>query len=458
MSNLNTNAVHQAVKFCDTHSPKQSKENKVIIDGQKYYDCWKNIFDLLSLRDIFAMIGTCKRMAEIGGRYFSEISLHCDFNQAENSFYILFNGNDVQIKVESDILRFFDTLQIKWFKLNGLNNIPNLDSFTTLCLSHIDLRENDFKNIPASNIESLELVACKISDENSFGKFFVSFPKLKCLKLMHVDLPAVPQCTYPMLESFEYLNHETATNQLISFLERNPNIKELQINHFQLLEIPLHKLPEIHLDYLNIDMLGLPYWKLSSWNMDRWWSANGLSEPLKLLYAKGFFKKLRVSINCLLGGFDAEKFITEMASFGALEALFTQCYPTSGICNLTQIKELYLNNYKYIKEDLETIAMNFVNLEKLSIQCTTNELLLFLRHSKKLKFVLYFDEEDSKALDLQDLNRLRQKNGMENKVTIGVCHEWSYLATKWIARNVNYDLVEITLSHALRKYFHYKFL
>lgn len=35
-------------------------------------DCWEQIFDLLPLRDIFAMSETCKRMRQMAGYYFRE--------------------------------------------------------------------------------------------------------------------------------------------------------------------------------------------------------------------------------------------------------------------------------------------------------------------------------------------------------------------------------------------------
>lgn len=144
-----------------------------------------------------------------------------------------------------------------------------------------------------------------------------------------------------------------------------------------------------------------------------------------------------------------------MISFRPLEVLSTYEFITNGMSQLTQLKELYLWSLD-CDVSLETMALNLGNLERLRIDGTVSQLMSFLRHSKRLKFVIFGDKNGFfYALNLYNLNEARRISGMKRKVRIGV-YEDKYLATKWKEKNVNYDLVEISRKETMRKYFHYE--
>lgn len=85
---------------------------------------------------------------------------------------------------------------------------------------------------------------------------------------------------------------------------------------------------------------------------------------------------------------DPELFIQEMVSFSALGVLEANELHTSTMCQLTQLKELHL---ELTSNDINLGAMasNLNNFERLRIVGTVDQLSSFLRHSKKLKFVIF---------------------------------------------------------------------
>lgn len=122
-----------------------------------------------------------------------------------------------------------------------------------------------------------------------------------------------------------------------------------------------------------------------------------LLNRLKTLHANGFFKKLHLTGRDWNTTPGFEMFMREMSSFRPLEIFHTSShFPLiDGISQMFQLKELHFNA-EIVGDgtDLETMAKNFVNLERLWIAGDIKDVLPFLRHSKKLKFVRLYDLRD----------------------------------------------------------------
>lgn len=137
--------------------------------------------------------------------------------------------------------------------------------------------------------------------------------------------------------------------------------------------------------------------------------------------------------------------ISSTTSFNAFETLLTLEF-SSNICNLIYLKELHILDM--IDDlDLTATAVNLSNLERLQIYCTVEQFLPFLRYSKQSNIVLFSERyrqlDPEFALNLYKLNEARRMSGTPRKVKLG-WFEHAYLATKWMAKNVNSDLVEIS--------------
>ena len=175
---------------------------------------------------------------------------------------------------------------------------------------------------------------------------------------------------------------------------------------------------------------------------------------MQTLYANGFFKSLHLAIVSLPYDFDFTMLIQQMISFNALEILDACTFYSAAMSQLIQLKELHFFGFG-TDVDFEQIAQNLINLEQLHIRCTIDQLMPFLRHSTKLKFITFYDcYEKYDALNVSNLNQVRRTGGMQRKIQIGVNQE-QYLATKWKENNGNGDLVEITRAETIHKYFHF---
>lgn len=332
-----------------------------------------------------------------------------------------------------------------------------LGSVTTLDLSGVILNENAIGNFEENllrNIESVRLWNFKIMNA-SVGHFLVSCPKLKSLKVDDFSLAAgsILQRTYSTLEHFDYVTkydeYDFDPDQpvpplpalLKSFLERNPTIKSLRIDADYLLEIGLNA-STVQLDFLTVAINGPAI------------SAVELAIRLKTLHANGVYKKLQLSLQRFIID---KMFFNEMRSFSALEVLRTFAF-NAKICHLTELKELHLFRLtKATQADLEAIAKNLTKLERLWIYGTVDQLSPFLRNSKALKMAIFCEYNDDSfcvPLNLFKLNKVRRMSGSQRKVSIGL-YEKGYVATKWMTKNVNYELVEITRQETIRERFEY---
>lgn len=313
------------------------------------------------------------------------------------------------------------------------SNMDLLSSLTTLRLYGVvpnDHQLHDFEDI-RTNIETMELFKCGIGN-NFVHEFLASCPKLECLRLNTVDFKSSTtedslfRSMYPMLENFEYSNYKEIAPKFVSFSEKNPSLNSVRIDSRDLQAMPLET-STAQLNYLNVNIVRRPTKT----------DAKQILRRLRTLYGRGFFKKLRLSLQRGVDGIDYDMFIRELMSFDALEALCTADFYTN-VCYLAQLKELHLQ-YLHPEVNLETMSMNFQSLERLCIGGTLDHLTSFIRHSKRLKFVIFDGYTGNhNSLDLLKLNRARQASGIKCKVQIGVFEDRSlYLPTKWNAQNSN---------------------
>lgn len=332
--------------------------------------------------------------------------------------------------------------------MSHLGSIGLLASLTTLRLQNISLNEYQLRGLGniKINIETIELIECSI-DDSSVGEFFASCPKLKSLRIGHINfkssevMASLFQRIYPMLEYFHcHSNKSGEINQLIPFLERNQSINCLRIEAPDFLKLPLTS-TTIQLDYLNIDL-----WNTKDTN-------NELPNRLKMLNVNGFFSKLRLSVDDQNHYFNYERFFGEMISLSALEVLKSRYFYMHSMRHLTQLKELNLHCVN-VHFDWKASAMSLINLERLRVSGSIIQLLPFLRHSKNLRYVIFGKlVRIIEGLNLCDLNNERKLSEVKRKILLGL-HEDQYLNIKWNENDGNYDLIEITRAEMIRKHFY----
>lgn len=219
-------------------------------------DCWEKILELVSIKDIFAMSKTCKRMRQICGYYLNEfLPGACCIGR--DGYPTGFGDHFTQF-----IKRV--TIDQSMFNENGG---PILNAKTYCSLKTIQIYVNmltdslidSIKDVleMVENIEIRLYLGRDTPDRNFndeiYEKFLKFCPKLKRLSILEQrdasswrwERPYENwkstselffQQIFPSLEYFEYMdeptNHEL--NEINTFLKRNPNVKHFSTNLRQL--------------------------------------------------------------------------------------------------------------------------------------------------------------------------------------------------------------------------------
>lgn len=300
-----------------------------------------------------------------------------------------FYENNWLIELEcDDFLRFVNFVEISrnFEHLQDYANKGLLVSLTKLCLFDIDLNKNVLLGLAniRNNMKHLQMYALDFNFDTSKNSFF--------------------DRTYPMLSDFIYFSYIEMSSSFKSFLERNPTIKRLHIKYEDLQKIPFNT------STLRLDCLTISTTETID-NGGEW------ANQLKALHANGYYNTLHILDNVISGSNEFGLFLNEMTSFSAFEVLYT-CRFHTNICRLTQLKELHiLELNRQTGFDLEAVAKNLINLERLWIECTVGEILSFLRYSKKLRMVVWENGTiPANALNLFHLNEMRRTGGMQRKV------------------------------------------
>lgn len=246
---------------------------------------------------------------------------------------------------------------------------------------------------------------------------------------------------YPKLEHLDLIDDSAGKIELITLLERNPNIRRLSTlpsylweNRDALLKstAQLDTLEIIIYDFVSQFAPNLvgnekaePYW--------------GLIECLR---ENGFFKRLHVYKVC-----NTENQVTELMSIECIDWLYVK--QGNSLRNCWAEYSLTRNS---IPDQKITLAnkMFFVNIEHLQLNTlSTDEILPFIRHLpklNKLKLIPKRFGEKQNPLQLITLNNAREQLTGACKVTIYVPDAF-FVATKWANNgDIKLSLIEMKQS------------
>lgn len=404
-------------------------------------DCWEKIFDYLSLRDILSMSKTCRRMHQIGGYYFRQNFPEVQCKWIGNRGIYIGYPNSV---IRNDLCPFITKLSVYDYLEDRLD-AETYYSLKTLTLRSIELTETQVGFIKGllNVVENVDLRRCTI-----YGDFYERFLKFCTqLKRLSVDeVTFVPNAAenslfeqvFPTLQGVEYaaMKIEPETAVLKVFLEQNESIKHFGVDAASL--------------WANRDSLLGANIKLNSLAIhtsfsDEMIPADEFVKLLSTLHEKGFYKSLHLSMIYTDEEVDYQEWINKMADLNAFERLIAN--QDVNLSHLTHLRELCIWE-DHTATDMEVLATNLTNLERLFFyKATTDDILPFFTHSKKLKTVKVYQFHGGAllragALNLIALNREREK--LKIKRTVFVCVENDiYLATKYMSKNFDLKFVEI---------------
>ncbi|XP_055299122.1 uncharacterized protein LOC129566853 isoform X1 [Sitodiplosis mosellana] len=375
-------------------------------------DCCEEIFEWLSIKDLYSFGQTCKRMNRIAGMYFRQNYPMAEITNRPNGIH----HNSTRLHGFSEyvenvtISSAFENSELEYIETNfkSLKKITFWSS--SLSISNIILLIGD---VPAK-VESL-LIYGNCPDEN----FFDLCPNLtqltvnwrntdwlfklnKCPKLEHINLDKIDGWV---------VNVEAFFNQIPNIRTIKVSTQFLSANKDQLLS------SNVKLDNLIINM----------WCNEK---DTSICAILNKLHDCGFYKRLHFHFTYFAPL--NQQWIDRMASLRALETLGISEVDEGVVWPVMHVKKMYI--FDLYQLDLTTLPSKLPNLQRLRLRDKSiGAIMPFVRCSKHLSSIIMghsnFSPPNDDILDLSTLNKKRAKLDGAYKVTIYV-PEGVFLETK----------------------------
>lgn len=419
-------------------------------------DCFEEIFDNLSLKDLHSFGQTCKTLQRIGGEYFKR-----NYKSAEK-----FSGNDGIHTVYSDengatnertqtsgfnryinyISHYYDEFEPLRYIQSHSDEFESINHIYLVCLMINAAKIEYFQQI-LPKIEVIQIRQCTL--EGDFNEILLQF--CKHLKRLYIqdDLGDIIDETGNawLLQHYSTLEHVQLTtrypfriHELSGFFERNANIRSFSTssrclweNRNELLVSPAK------FQRLEIQMLDNFYRDLID--------IRSICDLLNQLHARGFYNRLHLCVKRV-----DQKWSDQIIGLKGLENLsirhFGECHK---LTQLTQLIDLIILDGG-TATDMDTLANGLRNLERVFIQNVTyNQMIPFIRRSKKLNKFKVIPKEDAcfngGVIKLATLNREREKLTDARKVTVYVPDN-VFLKTKQAMKNGEINLHFIEMKRA----------
>lgn len=367
-------------------------------------DCFEELFDWLSLGDLFDLRVTCKRFKKIVDYYFK-------VNYPRIGKFKL-NNNHL------DMFRQMDSGTIGWIRE------------IEVLVGH-DFDVNQFSSIEKilNNVKNIIIKRWK-TDSNIYNCFLKYCKNLKCLSIKRTNI-------FSSIDiSSEWLSHQYPS---IEYL-RIDNILKSEINDFVQF---FHLNPNIHavsIDLQCLNNIGSHLFEAGI-KFDRFYTTEYFTEEehldsLKQHYDIGFYKRLCLNTNYVRT--ETENSHSKLALIGT-EVLGVRDL-TFKIPSLPNLKELNINSMFDFDEKYKHMNNIVERFNCLSIN--SNVFLTFIGKFPKLKHFKFFHLEDTNKLNLIAMNKERQKLPGACKTIIYVPDEL-FLTTKWAMTKTNFNLIEL---------------
>lgn len=388
-------------------------------------NCFEDLFDWLSLKDLFALRRTCKRMKNIV------------------DYYIRLNYS-LKLRIKRHGLHGLDIEHLFQNNPNGFEMVTHL-SYNSKINTHLKCIQKFL-----GQVESVFVEAFNFERGDVYEDFLKHCTYLKHLKirgtssrfsLMGNGNQWLHQY-YPKLEHFEFYRHPSEPSliqyvALKTFFEKNPNIRILSIS-FHCLQSDWSWFHGSNLKFDQLNVFGGPPIYANAHDF----------RFLNQLHSQGFYQRLHVGVtrsrwndfgHVLLSAPDRlsiinELHIPELAPLANTKELYS--FQLAG-CDLMTTANNKLPNIRYI-------FLRFANI--------FDDVLSLVRVCSKLKQIHIkqlrsnrVSHQNNGIIDLCILNTEREKLANACKTTIFVDEE-IYLANRW-ANRINFTFIELKRDH-----------
>lgn len=378
-------------------------------------DCFEDVFEWFSLKELLVFRQTCKRM------------------KAVVDYYIKLKYPDLlHLRVwPSRHKKFLESSRLR------LNYFEWINKLYLYSVTYTDVQIESIKTI-LNQLETLKLTYVTIN-----GDFYETVlkhcPRLKFLSVRTNVNPIIGTSNkwllrqYPTLERMEMETAFTSTElctELLEFFNQNPNIRVFSINYECLWYNRKWMLESnIKLDRLNIIIEQNSY-------------ESEFQQLVINLSKQGFYKQLSIDDMTSDGEFVRDRLQSSWLCCN-LDKLSVLSFCNVPMSVLEHIKQLHST----LASSVPNLNTNFLNLERVSfLIATVNIIQMFMSHAPKLKQILVYSlvknaGEMPNIRDFLALNEQRKKLAGARKVTIYV-DEKIFLKMKWSSK-LNFSMIQL---------------
>lgn len=402
-------------------------------------DCFENLFEYMTLKDLLAFRRTCIRMKQAVDYY-----------------------------IKLNYTRLLSLEYTHWISLDAFTESRRnfLDYIKELHIFMYDLKCTDTANIKYL-LNRLELVTLKcVGIDGDFFENFLQFcSNLKYLKISTTlgNGPIIGNGNewmlreYKKLEHFELIADDISSDtendvqqkkfhcpELMTFYTQNPNIRIFSTNSSLLSAIQ----PSLLKWNRKLDRLVVRL-DQTNWNLIHV-DGHGVecANILNALHEQGFYNRLHICCSS-----DSEH-LPYLASLRAVEKLALRTIFTLREVNdipvMESLRQLSVDHCEIIPiEWIQTMARNFINIERIYMRRgSITRILPFIRVARKLKAlivkILYTDDTTNDEPSFKDfitLNNERKLLDDARKVTIYI-DEKTFLKLKWTSK-VDFGFIKL---------------
>lgn len=405
-------------------------------------DCCDDIFDYLSTKDLYSFGRTCKAMHKVAGQYFKRNCFGAEKFTHDEGIYTCYYDRDASNKriLTSEFNQYITNITQHGDDMGSLRYIDShsdeFDSVNSLNFvsTRIDSEKMEYFRKILPKIEHIRLHQCT-ADGNIYDILLRNCCENMTHLTIHSDFGDILGRTnpwllhrYPKLKQLHLCpKYVDEFHELATFFKQNPTVNNFLTNFLSL----WGNRNQLLSSGAKLDRLGVE---------DCWYHTVGnikqIFDLLKELHGKGFYRRLHLNLEKI-----NRELCEQMALLPGLEKLqFNQFIEISNLSCLTSLKELHLPGGLKPNE-IEVIALNLVNLEKVTISSiASDDLLPFMSYSGKL--IRLYAYLNGRILNLLKLNKERERLINARKCIIFV-RDNIFLNTKWLNGNTNLELVEM---------------
>lgn len=373
-------------------------------------DCCYKVLDYLSLKDLVSFGLTCKWAHQLAGNflqmYYTTMSAQITRKGLTSTCFTPLKREEVSVEYFS---KFIKKLNIK-FRLLG--PYPKITSFDCESVKEMKISYCTFWGY---KIQYLQPILGKIERIELFCRIIGEFYEeilTNCYNLKQLEInikenmsTLIGTSNDWMLRKYPTLEHLTIQIYGYNNVEGNSNIQSLGLDadtfmsNQSIFMSTTAKLNTLII-YINSIM-----------NTDK------VYELLNQLHDRGFYQQLIFSVKYNLD--------------------------FSHLTTFMNLKEIHINSF-IEKSDMDSIAKNLLNLERISIKCESlNHISPIIHHSPKLTSIRVINLfRIGLGFDLFTLNLEREKLNAARKVSIYL-DERSYLTLKWTTKQTNFSLIDL---------------